>query len=142
MKFIATLATIATSITAITLSVDADVDIASEAAQGYAGPIVPEDFYYAVHDFDLAAPFTDQEQYQKQVDIYSDQIIAIEALRLEVLQLTRRITLAEHDYVNNADEIAANKSRIFTNNDDAIRNQAEIDVLFLDVNDVAQCLHR
>ncbi len=59
---------------------------------GYEGPIVPESYDYAVHDFDLNQPFTDQECYQKQVDIYSDQIIAIEALRLEVMQLTQRIT--------------------------------------------------
>ena len=59
---------------------------------------MPEDYSYAVQDFDMEKPFTDQDCYEKQVDIYSDQIIAIEALRLEVLQLTQRITQAEYDY--------------------------------------------
>jgi len=144
MKFIATLAAIATSVAAINLSVDAAVDVTSEAVLGggYNGPIVPESFSYAVHDFNLAAPFTDQEQYQKQVDIYSDQIIAIEALRLEVLQLTQRITQAEHDFEENAHEIAENRAKISANSYEALRSKAKIDVLYLDVMDVAQCLHR
>ena len=44
----------------------------AKAEQGYNGPIVPEDYDYAVHSYNLDAPFTDQDCYQKQVDIYSD----------------------------------------------------------------------
>ena len=102
MKFLAALATIAFSAQALSLEADAATATATEVATevatettakteaegGYNGPIVPEDYDYAVHSYDLDAPFTDQDCYQKQVDIYSDQIIAIEALRLEVLQLT------------------------------------------------------
>ena len=92
MKFAAVLAALAVSATAINLEVDTaaatTVEATAEASSGWSGPIVPESYDYAVHDFDLNKPFTDQECYTKQVDIYSDQIIAIEALRLEVLQLT------------------------------------------------------
>ena len=95
MKFLATLASIAFSAQALKVSADAVTEVA--VTEGYNKPIVPESYDYAVHDFDLDAPFTDQDCYQKQVDIYSDQIIAIEAIRLEALELTQRITQAEHD---------------------------------------------
>ena len=139
MKFIA-LATLAAAASAINLS--AETEVATEVASGYDGPIVPENFDYAVHDFDMYSPITDEECYQKQLDIYSDQIIAIEALRLEVLQLTQRITQAEHDYEHNAEAIAANKAKISDNSYEALLTKAKIDVLFLDLGDVAQCLDR
>ena len=144
MKFIATLAAIATYASAINLSSEVDVAAAAtvaveskveakteatadaSASRGYDGPIVPEDYNYAVHDFDLKTPFTDQECYQKQVDIYSDQIIAIEALRLEVMQLTQRITQAEHDYDLNAQKIAENKAKIASNSRAALDYKAKI----------------
>ena len=93
-------------------------------------PIVPEDYSYAVKDFDLNKPFTDQDCYEKQVDIYSDQIIAIEALRLEVLQLTQRITQAEYDYQQNTQKLLQNKDRITQNGNDALLNKSKIDVLY------------
>ena len=77
---------------------EAETSVEAGASAPYNGPIVPSDYATAVHQYNIHAPFTDQECYQKQVDIYSDQIIAIEALRLEVLQLTQRITQAEYDY--------------------------------------------
>ena len=144
MKFIATLAAIATYASAINLSSEVDVAAAATVAveakveakveatadaaaqAGYDGPIVPEDYNYAVHDFNLNTPFTDQECYQKQVDIYSDQIIAIEALRLEVMQLTQRITQAEHDYDLNAQKIAENKAKIASNSRAALDYKAKI----------------
>ena len=76
------------------------------------------------------------------MDIYSDQIIAIEALRLEVLQLTQRVTQAEYDYNHNAQKIAENAAKITANSNEALLNKAKIDVLFLDVTDVAMCLRR
>lgn len=140
MKFIATLAAIATYASAINLSSEVDVAAAATVAveakveatadaaaqAGYDGPIVPENYNYAVHDFNLNTPFTDQECYQKQVDIYSDQIIAIEALRLEVMQLTQRITQAEHDYDLNAQKIAENKAKIASNSRAALDYKAKI----------------
>jgi hypothetical protein len=144
MKFIATLAAIATYASAINLSSEVDVAAAAtvaveskveakteatadaSASAGYDGPIVPKDYNYAVHDFNLNLPFTDQECYQKQVDIYSDQIIAIEALRLEVMQLTQRITQAEHDYDLNAQKIAENKAKIASNSRAALDYKAKI----------------
>lgn len=156
MKFIATLCVLAGAVSAINLAVDATVDAtvntsveaaiaveaAAEAEIGQAGPIVPENYEYAVHDFNLESPFTDQECYQKQVDIYSDQIIAIEALRLEVLQLTQRMGQAEHEFEMNALSIAENKQKISYNSRSALDNKAKIDVLYLDVSDVGTCLGR
>lgn len=139
MKFIATLALAAAAVNAVTIDAEADQKAASS---GYSGPIVPEDYGYAVKDFNMDAPFTDQECYQKQVDIYSDQIIAIEALRLEVLQLTQRMSQAEHDYEVNAEKIAENKQKIAYNSRQALDNKAKIDVLNMDVDDIAQCLSR
>ena len=86
MKFLATLAALALSAQAINLSADAATEVKAEteaevkteataeatAESGYSGPIVPENYEYAVHDFNLDSPFTDQDCYQKQVDIYSD----------------------------------------------------------------------
>ena len=37
--------------------------IKEEAEQGYNGPIVPEDYDYAVHSYNLDKPFTDQDCY-------------------------------------------------------------------------------
>ena len=156
MKFIAALAAVVSVSNAIDLAANSEVATATTAdatatataavtataGDGYSGPIVPENYNYAVHEFDLHAPFTDQECYEKQVDIYSDQIIAIEALRLEVLQLTQRITQAEHDFEHNAQHIAENKAKIHANSNKALRNKGLIDVLTLDVRDVGNCLSR
>ena len=152
MKFIASLAIMAAAVSAVTIDAEAAVDVAAEAtaeveqkaaaAKGYSGPIVPDSYDHAVHDFNMEAPFTDQECYQKQVDIYSDQIIAIEALRLEVLQLTQRMSQAEHDFNVNAEKIAENKQKIAYNSRQALDNKAKIDVLNLDVDDIASCLSR
>lgn len=148
MKFAAILAAFAVSASAINLEADtaaattATAEASAEAVGGWSGPIVPESYDYAVHDFDLNQPFTDQECYTKQVDIYSDQIIAIEALRLEVLQLTQRITQAEHDIDHNQQKIAQNKSKITANSNEALLNKAKIQVLYKNVSDVGDCLHR
>ena len=147
MKFILTLATLAIAATALDIESEASTEVLAQVATeatgaAYNGPIVPENYGAAVHDFNMESPFTDQECYQKQVDIYSDQIIAIEALRLEVLQLTQRITQAEYDYQNNAQKISENKSKIISNANEALKNKGKIEVLYEDVNDVADCLSR
>ena len=140
MKFLATLAAIAVS----TQAVDLAAEVATEAAagSGYNGAIVPTKYNDAVHDFNLNDPFTDQECYQKQVDIYSDQIIAIEALRLESLQMQQKLNQAEWDFKANGDKIAENKDKIWANANAALRTKGKIEVLYEDVNDVADCLSR
>lgn len=170
MKFIASLAVIAAGAAAINLQADAAVETAStataeatataaaavtatteaaatteataEASATYDGPIVPENYQQAVHNFDLNSQFTDQECYQKQVDIYSDQIIAIEALRLEILKLTQKISQAEADADLNKQKILQNKLKIKSNSDAALHNKAKIDLLHQDALDVKQCLDR
>ena len=57
---------------------------------------MPPDYKKTVQQYNLSKPFIDQETYEKSVDIYSDQIIAIEALRLEVLTLTQRVASAQN----------------------------------------------
>lgn len=132
----------ATAEAATETTAEASTEAQAEAGEGYNGPIVPENYDYAVHDFNLEKPFTDQDCYEKQVDIYSDQIIAIEAIRLEVLQLTQRIVQAEYDFEANAQKIQENKSRIVQNGNEALHNKSKIDVLYQDVDDVASCLSR
>ena len=79
MKFLATLAALALSAEALNLGADAVTEVAAEteakvateveatgeaeAEQGYNGPIVPEDYDYAVHSYNLDKPFTDQDCY-------------------------------------------------------------------------------
>ena len=109
---------------------------------GWAGPIVPEIYGQAVKEFDLTTPFTNQDEYKKQLDIYSDQIIAIEALRMEIIKLDYSITQAEEDYTNNARRILTNADRIMENHQSALNNKANIEKLQMDVNDVGSCLTR
>ena len=144
MKIIAAIAAVALAAQAVELETQAAAETAAQATteSSYNGPIVPESYDYAVHEFNLAQPFTDQECFQKQVDIYADQIIAIEALRLEILQLTQRITQVEHDYGVNAVKIAENKAKISQNSHFALMNAAKVNVLGLDTVDIAKCLQR
>ena len=64
----------------------------------YDPSIVPENYAMAVHDVDLNMPTVSQDFFNSQVDIYSDEIISIEALRIEVLQITMRVEQAEDDF--------------------------------------------
>lgn len=78
--------------------------IAAATALGestYVDPIAPTDFYQAVSYFDMETPTTDQAIYEKQLDIYSDQIIAVEALRLQVLQVQMSIDSIEAALASN-----------------------------------------
>ena len=81
MKFLATIAVLALSARGLNLSADAVTEVnteteteakvaneveattEAEAEQGYNGPIVPEDYDYAVHSYNLDKPFTDQDCY-------------------------------------------------------------------------------
>ena len=68
------------------------------ASGTYDPSIVPENYAMAVHDVDLNMPTVSQDFFNSQVDIYSDEIISIEALRIEVLQITMRVEQAEDDF--------------------------------------------
>ena len=57
MKFIGTLAALATAATAVTLGTEGEAAV--EAQSGWDGPIVPGRFDHAVHDFNLEQPITD-----------------------------------------------------------------------------------
>ena len=103
---------------------------------------MPEHYGQAVKEFDLTTPFTNQDEYKKQLDIYSDQIIAIEALRMEIIKLDYSITQAEEDYTSNARQILKNADHIMENHQSALNNKANIEKLQMDVNDVGQCLTR
>ena len=69
---------------------------------GYTGPIAPESFGYAVNDWDINEPTIDDECYAHQVDIYSDQIVAIEATRVILQKLIKRVEWAEEEIEDNA----------------------------------------
>ena len=45
--------------------------------------------------FDINSIFIDEDVYQKQIDIYSDQLVAIEAIRLELLHLQGKLDILE-----------------------------------------------
>ena len=68
MKFILSLAAIAAMTSAIQIDSKAEAVATTELAQteakaaaadGYSGPIVPEKYGQAVHEFNLESPFTD-----------------------------------------------------------------------------------
>lgn len=59
-----------------------------------------------------------------------------------MLQLTQRITQAEYDFQANAEKINQNRQKIAKNANEALVNKAKIEVLYDDVNDVADCLSR
>lgn len=141
MKIIAAIAAMAAAASALELEGKTDVESTTSAETGSVA-IVPESFDKAVSQFAFETPFTDQECYMKQVDIYSDQIIAIEALRLEVLELTQRISDAEHDFQMNTMRIKENRQKIMQNARAALENRAKIDVLSLDIDDIKDCLNR
>lgn len=156
MKFIATLALVA-MVSAINIeaetetktqtTTEATTEIATEVTAQQPGGgdyanMVPEDYYNAVQNFDLSKPFTDQDCFKKQVDIYSDQIIAIEALRVEVMKLDYAITQAENDQRASEQKILQNGEAIMSNYQEALDDKAKIEKLQLDTDDVAQCLKR
>mmetsp|Transcript_27662 Transcript_27662/g.34353 ORF Transcript_27662/g.34353 Transcript_27662/m.34353 type:complete len:164 (+) Transcript_27662:36-527(+) len=159
MKLIATIAALSAVSNALNLEAKAETEAQAEVAveattevqaeaeqsapsQGWSGPIVPEVYSAAVKDFDLSTPFTSQEEYKKQLDIYSDQIIAIEALRMEIIKLDYSITKSEEDYTTNARRILANADKIMENHQNALNNKANIEKLQMDVDDVGTCLNR
>lgn len=115
---------------------------ANYQAASYDPSIVPEYFAAAVHDWDMYSPSIDQDSYAKQVDIYSDEIIAIEAIRLEVLQITQRVEQAEDDFQIHQAIIADNRAKISANSRATLDNAEAIMALDMDVNDLMMTLQR
>ena len=113
------------------------------AAQGTYDPtIVPENYAMAVHDVDLNMPTVSQDFFNSQVDIYSDEIISVEALRIEVLQITMRVEQAEDDFQIHEAIIADNRSKISSNSRATLDNAEAIMALDMDVNDLMNTLQR
>ena len=109
---------------------------------GYTGPIAPESFGYAVNDWDINEPTIDDECYAHQVDIYSDQIVAIEATRVILSKLIKRVEWAEEEIEDNAQEIADNREEIRENDWETRANEADIEELRRDIDDIEECLYR
>ena len=82
-------------------------DVYNQYADGYVEALIaPESFAYAVNDWDINEPTIDDGCYEHQVDIFSDQIVAIEATRVIITQQIRRLAWAEEEIEDNAQEIA------------------------------------
>ena len=108
----------------------------------YDGPIAPESFGYAVNDWDINELTITDECYEDQVDIFSDQLVAIEATRVILKKLIKRVQWAEEEIEDNAEEIAHNRDRIASNDWETRANEADIEELEQDIDDIEYCLHR
>lgn len=117
-------------------------EIASTLSVVSPGDVVPDAFHDAVNSFDLSQEFTNDDWYNNQVDIYSDQLVAIEAIRLLVERLQTRVERAEDDIEENDDEIEINTGAITSNTWDTLQNTADIATLELDIADLEACLSR
>jgi len=111
-------------------------------ADEYSGPIAPESYGYAVNAWDIDTPTIDAECYAHQIDIYSDQIVAIEATRYILTKLIKRVEWAENEIEENAAEIADNRSEIRENDWETRANAADIRELEDDISDLEDCLER
>ena len=131
MKFATATAALATIASAVEVS-----------SANYDPTIVPENYAMAVHDVDLNMPTVSQDFFNSQVDIYSDEIISIEALRIEVLQITMRVEQAEDDFQIHQAIIADNRQKISANSRATLDNAEAIMALDMDVNDLMRTLQR
>mgnify|MGYP001183261482 CR=1 FL=1 len=107
-----------------------------------SGPIAPESYGYAVNAWDIDTPTIDAECYAHQTDICSCQIVAIEATRVILTKLIKRVEWAENEIEENAAEIADNRSEIRENDWETRANAADIRELEDDISDVEDCLER
>ena len=99
-------------------------------------------FADAVNSFDIASEFANDEWYANQVDIYSDQLVAIEAIRLLITRLQTRVDRAEEQIHHNDAEIEINTGEIYANQWDSLQNDADITSIELDIADLEACLER
>ena len=136
------------AIAALALAVSVSADYHEEVTygpdydNGYAGPIAPESFGYAVNEWNINDPTIDDDCYAHQVDIYSDQIVAIEATRVILSKLIKRVEWAEEEIDENAQEIALNREEIRENDWETRANEADIEELRQDIDDLESCLYR
>ena len=86
-------------------------------------------FGKAVDAFDLDSIFIDEECYQQQIDIYSDQLVAIEALRRTVVGYTERLDICEEELVLNGGDEINNRNDDQTNRDRVSENTYNIEIL-------------
>ena len=96
----------------------------------------------AVDAFDLDSIFIDEECYQQQIDIYSDQLIAIEALRRTVVGYTERLDICEEELGLNESDEANNRNDDISNRDRVYDNKYDIEIIELDTSDVEACFDR
>merc|ERR1719362_1437778 len=136
------------AIAALALAVSVSADYHEEVTygpdydNGYAGPIAPESFGYAVNEWNINDPTIDDDCYAHQVDIYSDQIVAIEATRVILSKLIKRVEWAGEEIEENAREIADNREEIRENDWETRANAADIEELEADISDLEDCLER
>ena len=106
------------------------------------GAFVPPRFGEAVEAFDIEEPTIDAECYQAQVDIYSDQLVAIEATRVILQQLAQRVERAEEEIETYSFEIAHDVEEVSTYSWETKQHETVIDELSLDLADAEDCLER
>ena len=106
------------------------------------GPVAPTSYGYAVNDWNINEPTIDPVGYEVQVDIYSDQIVAIEATRVILTKLIKRVEWAEEEIDDNAHEIADNRDEIAENDWETRANAADIEELDRDIDDIEDCYIR
>jgi len=99
-------------------------------------------FGKAVDAFNLDSIFIDEECYQQQIDIYSDQLVAIEALRRTVVGYTERLDICEEELVLNGGDEINNRNDDFSNRDRVYSNKYDIEIIELDTSDVEACFDR
>ena len=101
--------------------------------------VVALEYIYYQNEFE---ELKDGEDEKKQIDIYSDEIIAIEAIRIEVLNMKERIQQAESVYEANTQFIKANYDSIIKDSQELLYRQAKVDLLKKDQKDVQECFMR
>ena len=102
----------------------------------------PTYFGKTVDSFDLDSIFIDANCYERQIDVYSDQLVAIEALRHLVLDHLARVDYVEVVLdINDANE-TTNRSVDVSNRDRTLYNKRDIEELQLDITDVEDCINR
>merc|ERR1712127_287210 len=123
------------SFAAATLFALVAADYHEDHIDEYSGPIAPESYGYAVNAWDIDEPTIDAE-------CYAHQIVAIEATRVILTKLIKRVEWAENEIEENAHEIADNRDEIRENDWETRANAADIEELEDDISDLEDCLHR
>ena len=94
--------------------------------------MVMEDYYNSVQSFDLSKPTTDQDYFE--VDIYSYYIIAIKALRFQVMKLDCAITQTDRDHRASEQKILQHVDAIMSSYEKALDEKAKTEKLQLAIS--------